>query len=308
MSSSSQQLPTPLPEHFATLDDLAPFSRVQLIAFDLDGTLLKAPHEAPGDRIRNLQASAKSFGVRLTLATGRTLKGVQNTLHALGDLGAMPIILYNGSLVIEPGLGKVVAHRQIDKETTNAVLSAVRAYDVEIFIYTVNISNGNQNVGSLETVWYAGNGATSTHEYNGMPTVSLTSDVLDMPATAMLILAPTTAAQDRIKLALQPIRGISITSSGSRYIEIRPAGSSKATAMQDLCLSLHLQRSDVLAVGDNDNDVELLHWAGIGVSVKDASSAAVAVSDYVARFGAERAAIEVLDLVRRAKRLYRAKR
>jgi Cof subfamily protein (haloacid dehalogenase superfamily) len=308
MFLSSQQQPTSLPEHFATLDDLEPFSRVQLIAFDLDGTLLKAPNETPGDRIRRLQGSAKSFGVRITLATGRTLKGAQNTLYALGDLGAMPIILYNGSLVIEPGLGKVVAHRQIDNRAVNAVLRAAKACDAEIFIYTVDAPNNSRGIGSLETVWYFGHGESMLREYNGMPTVRLATDSIEMPATAILILLPAIIDQSPLISALQFIEGISLTSSGGRYIEIRPLGSSKAAAMQDLCRSLRLQQSNVLAVGDNDNDVELLEWAGIGVSVKGASPAAAIASNYVSRFGAERAAIEVLDLVRRAKRLYKTKR
>jgi len=307
MSLSSQQLPAPLPGHFATLDDLELFSRVQLIAFDLDGTLLKAPDEAPGDRIRFLQGSAKSFGVRITLATGRTLKGAQQTLQALGDLGAMPIILYNGSLVIEPGLGKVVAHRQIDTQIANAVLHAAQAENAEIFIYTVNVPDMQlrEGVESWETVWYSGNAEVPAKEYNGMPTVNLTKQSLEAPATAMLILLPPTADQATLKSSLQMIDGISLTSSGSRYIEVRPLGSSKAAAMEDLCRSQKFEQPYVLAVGDNDNDVELLKWAGIGVSVQGASPAATAASNYVSRFGAERAAIEVLDLVRRAKRLHK---
>lgn len=308
MSLSSQQNPILLPEHFATLDDLEPFSRVQLIAFDLDGTLLKAPNEAPGERIRDLQGSAKSFGVRITLATGRTLKGAQNTLDALGDLGVMPIILYNGSLVIEPSVGKIVAHRQIDTHSTNEVIRFAKAYGAEVFIYTVDVPSNSQSIESWEKVWYIGNGASASREYNGMPTVKLDEEYIDMPATAILVLLPTAQDQESLKIELDSLKGVSLTSSGSRYIEVRPLGSSKAAAMQDLCKSLHLDQCDVMAVGDNDNDVELLEWAGIGVSVKEASNAAVAASDYISRFGAERAAIEVLDLVRRAKRLYKTKR
>ncbi len=283
---------------------------MQLIAFDLDGTLLKAPDEAPGVRIKRLQGSAKSFGVRLTLATGRTLKGAQNTLYALGDLGAMPIILYNGSLVIEPGLGKVVAHREINAVVASEVLRTVQAHNAGIFLYSVNVPNLQirEHVDTWETVWYSGKEEVPPREYNGMPTIRLQQDSVDAPVTAMLILMDRQEDEAKLKASLQSIDGISLTSSGGRYIEIRPQGSSKAAAMEDLCRSLNFKQLDVLAVGDNDNDVELLQWAGIGVSVKGASCAATAASNFVSHFGAERAAIEVLDLVRRAKRLYRTKR
>jgi Cof subfamily protein (haloacid dehalogenase superfamily) len=310
MSLSSPQLPTVLPTHFASLEELEPFSRVQLIAFDLDGTLLKAPDDAPGDRIKRLQGSAKSFGVRITLATGRTLKGAENTLHALGDLGPTPIILYNGSLVVVPGLGKVISHRQINLIVTNEVMRVAREHNAEAFIYTVSIPEMqvDQRIGSWETVWYWGAAEAPAREYNGMPTVRLERSTVDNPATAILILSDPSVDQSNLISKLQALDGISLTSSGNRYIEVRPTGSSKAAAMEDLCRSLQLRQSDVLAVGDNDNDVELLQWAMIGVAVKGASPAAMTASNFVSHFGAERAAIEVLDLVRRAKRLNRTKR
>ncbi|MBC3832417.1 HAD-IIB family hydrolase [Undibacterium amnicola] len=309
MFSSLAHQPINLPDYLAPLEELEPFSRVQLIAFDLDGTLLKAPDEAPGERIKRLQGSAKSLGVRITLATGRTLTGAQNTLSALGDLGSTPIILYNGSLVVQPGLKKIIAHRKIEALAANKVIEIARDNDVDLFIYTVSDENaeGCSEIGTWETVSFVG-AVPPAREFNGMKVFNLETEYVQLAVTAMLILLKPQSDQVRLNKVLKNLDGISITSSGSRFIELRPKGSSKAAGMTDVIRSLKLSQKDVLAVGDNDNDVELLEWAGIGVSVQGASPMAKSASDYVSRFGAENAAIDVLEIVRRAKRLHRTKR
>lgn len=307
MSLSSTLVPNQLPGHFAPLEELAPFSHIHLIAFDLDGTLLKAPEQAPGERVKQLGGSARRFGTRLTVATGRTLTGAQNTLSALGDLGSTPIILYNGSLVIQPGPRRIVAHRQISSGLVNEVLQVARKSEANIFIYSVNADEAefNAELSDWETVLYSGNLPLPDREFNGMPVLALDEVEVITPATAILILLDANNDHTALQATLRALPGISVTSSGHRYIEIRPSGSSKAAGMEDIIRSLGLKQSDVLAVGDNDNDVELLEWAGIGVAVNGASPSAISVSNYISHYGAERAAIEVLDLVRRAKRLHK---
>jgi hydroxymethylpyrimidine pyrophosphatase-like HAD family hydrolase len=44
----------------------------------------------------------------------------------------------------------------------------------------------------------------------------------------------------------------------------------------------HLSPDEVLAVGDNDNDVPMLEWAGVGVAVGNASPAARLAADWIA--------------------------
>ena len=227
--------------------------------------------------------------MRVTLATGRTLTGANNTLSVIGDLGSTPVILYNGSLVIQPGPKTVIAHRQIPMGLSNTILAASVNSDADLFIYVVRTDEiGLANkLDEWETVYFSGRGSPPETEFNGMPVFPLPKSTIDVPVTAMLVLLKPGRDYSDLKNELLLLNGISITSSGNRYIEIRPAGSSKAAGMQDVIRGLGLQQRDVLAVGDNDNDVELLNWAGIGIAVQGASPAALAASNYLSHFGAE---------------------
>lgn len=96
-----------------------------------------------------------------------------------------------------------------------------------------------------------------------------------------------------------------LTSSGGSFLELRPRGSSKAAALSFVTTRLGLSRKKVLAIGDNDNDAEMLNWAGIGVAVAAASRGAVASADYVCHYGVARGVVEILRLIRSARRYYR---
>ena len=64
-------------------------------------------------------------------------------------------------------------------------------------------------------------------------------------------------------------------------MEALPAGLNKAVGLQWLAQHLGVAAAEVLAVGDNDNDVEMLRWAGVGVAMGNSSAAALAAADWV---------------------------
>lgn len=293
------------------LDELMPFSQIKLVVFDLDGTLLKSLDGKPGERILQLHASARTAGVRITVATGRTLFGAQRVLGALSQLDGLPAVLYNGSVVIQPGTNRLLYRDVIQPSAVMAIVEMALDMNVKSFFYNFH-EKKNLDMASAEgwpeKVTYIGPLPLPLTEFNGMSVDAYPlGDQDGNDCVAILILPKNTEEASDIYLALSKIDGVSTTKSGSKYIEIRPANSTKAVGLTELSKALYLRSDEVIAVGDNDNDVELLQWAGIGVSVSGGSPAAHAASQYTSRYGPERSAIEVLDLIRRAKRLNKSR-
>ena len=83
------------------------------------------------------------------------------------------------------------------------------------------------------------------------------------------------------------------------WLDLGIKGVTKATGLQRLCERLGIDRSEVLAIGDAMNDVEMLEWAGYSVAMGSARPAIQAIADYVTSPVPGRGVIEVLD------RLYR---
>lgn len=309
MSSLLIAEPKPLPDALSDTFELRPFAQVKLIAFDLDGTLIGHANELPGQRLSKLFSTVAHSSVKLTLATGRSLAGVRAALGQLQGLNRMPLVLYNGSVVIRPDERALIAHKMISSFAAKRISEiASDSTGVSAFFYCVDTEAGLLDSGaSTENVYLASHQSiVPAVEFNGMPLQPISElNFATAKVVAILLEVAQETAKENLQVALHGLPDISVTTSGARYIEIRPIGSSKAEGLKLLCSQLGIGVENVLAVGDNDNDVELLSWAGLSVCVHHSSEAARRASKFYSMHGAGRAAIEVLEIIRRSQRLFK---
>ncbi|MBC7260382.1 MAG: HAD family phosphatase [Chloroflexi bacterium] len=73
-----------------------------------------------------------------------------------------------------------------------------------------------------------------------------------------------------------------VVASNTQIVEIIMPGISKATGMAWLAAYLGVPREETIAMGDGDNDVEMLEWAGLGIAMGNATPAAKAAADWIA--------------------------
>jgi Cof subfamily protein (haloacid dehalogenase superfamily) len=301
-------MPELLPGPLADLDSLRPFSRIRLVAFDLDGTLL--PHDLEL-KFLQLSRSVRKLDVRLVVATGRTLAGVdpfRNRLLLPGSLA----VLYNGSLVVDSKTFQVVANRTIPADVVREILRLAGEESALALAYYYHspIRAPAELFGPRETV--VGWSIRPRHELSKTEFNNLAVDWLEdlnntpcEPATAVLIQIDGDRQRSRgIIQRLSHVAEITVTQSGAAYLEIRPRGSNKAVALAEVAARLGVDRSEVLTVGDNDNDAEMLQWAGIGVAIDNASPLALESANYVSRRGTFSGVVEMLRIVRDAKRFF----
>ena len=145
-------------------------------------------------------------------------------------------------------------------------------------------------------------------EYNNMPIDWQTSFDVDKNINFSIAVIDTSEeSHDITKMLadkLSKIDEISISSGGANYIEVKPDGINKGVALEFVSKELNIPRSEILAIGDNDNDLEMLSWAGIGVAVKNASKKAKQSSDYICDHDAFGGAIQVMNPVKAAKKYF----
>lgn len=84
-----------------------------------------------------------------------------------------------------------------------------------------------------------------------------------------------------IKEELETIEGLKITSSWENNIEIMSEGVDKGQAIKMLCEHLNIGRSEIMAFGDNYNDIEMLEYAGLGVAMGNSNDDIKEIADYV---------------------------
>jgi Cof subfamily protein (haloacid dehalogenase superfamily) len=303
--------PQPLPEWRSEPAALEPFASVELVAVDLDGTLVEANGEVV-DQVQSIQHGLRMRrwgrpGVRLTYATGRSLTWVLDLEKRLSTKipSGTPLVLYNGSVVMESVTGTLIERREIPITSLEAIVDLATAHDADVYAYLGPSEWDTDGNGREIVVGWSAKLELPVRDVNG---AMITWNPRDWPSicpVAILVSTPLSTVEDAgLAASLENVPGISVTAGGRRYLEIRPEGSNKATGLRAASQRLGVDSRHVLALGDSDNDVEMLDWAGIAVVVDGATAAALAHSDYVTRFGASRGAIEVLRAIKYARRYF----
>ncbi len=277
---------------------------MQLIVADLDGTLLD-PTRSVIDLIQSAIPRLRRRGVKFTIATGRAFKGVSAILPRLKLTASTPLALYNGSICIDAAKRQVFYSLKIQANVTKEVVAWGLSRGLPVLCYPeLALRSG----GLLETpIGFTVDGIPAPHpEPNGYDIKWLSASQVDSAPDCLAVLID---LRDRLTWNLISERflhpGVTITQSGSSFLEIRPHGCDKGMAITAIAKQLRIPLSGVLAIGDNDNDIEMLEAAGIGVAVGNASLNLQSVASYSTSLPAAQGCLQVIRLVIAARR-YRA--
>ncbi|MFT4409036.1 HAD-IIB family hydrolase [Stenotrophomonas muris] len=294
-----------LPNAMSDPDEFREFSKVELAILDLDGTLLSSSDDVPLSGAWDLRLGVvnrlKGRGVPLSIATGRAAFGAFPIISAVSRNKDLPFIIYNGGVVLTSS-GTILHSVHIEKGAVREIVRTIEDLGASVLTYWIAYSFD----GRLEKEWAVFHGGSSPphREFNGLP-VSL-PESLQSGAICVAALAWSDDPDVQLNIAngLSGVEEISLTRSGSKYVEIRPFGSSKAQGLNLMLSSIDISARSVMAIGDNDNDIELLSLVGFGVCVSNASDGARAASRFQADYPSTSGAIQALQIVARAKRLF----
>jgi 5-amino-6-(5-phospho-D-ribitylamino)uracil phosphatase len=239
----------------------------KLVALDLDGTLVTTDNAIPEDVADAVRAAARA-GAHVVIATGRGWHAVRPHVDALG-LPAGPHVVSNGAVVVRyPPLhiddlitfdqAPVIA--RVLQEHPRALL-AVEKVGVGYLVsdhFPVGELGGNVEVVSIEEL--------GAH-----------------PGPRLVVRDPNASDGEFIRLAERMgMSGVSYSIGYTAWLDIAPEGVNKATGLASVAERLHIHPADVLAIGDGRNDIEMLTWAGRGVTFADSPPEVRAVADAVA--------------------------
>jgi len=305
--------PRPLPDWRSERSAYAPFASIELIAMDLDGSLVADHAASVLDQIQTVQHGLRQRrsghpAVKLTYATGRSLTWVASLLASLRLRlpSGTPLVLYNGSVVIEAHTGVILARSVIRAVAFSEIMLLRAELGSTLYAYNGPDERPTSLESGDEVCDWSDQSVSPSHDINGAR-VHWNPELIEgsfLPVAVLMDLPYAPNVRAEALAHLRRIAGLSLTTSAGPFVEIRPEGSNKAMGLQVAVDHLSVRQEHVLALGDSDNDAEMLRWAGIAVSVRGASSAALAQSDYVTRKGAAQGALEVLHAVKHARRWF----
>jgi len=248
--------------------------KIHLVAIDLDGTLLNSDKEITATTSAILRAAKRAHhGVHIVLASARPPRTVL-PFYTLLDLDT-PMINYNGALVFDPASNRVLMHRPIPLAVARRIVAVARAMFPGVLVsaevldrwYTDHIDQAYVNA--------VGGRAEPSQ-------VAPVDEWLDTPVTKLLLLGPAgRLAEIRLALGKEFRHQVMLSRDEPELIQITHATVSKVQALRAVAAEMGVTRRQVMAIGDNVNDVGMLHWAGIGVAMANGAPEAIAAADMI---------------------------
>lgn len=239
----------------------------KMLVSDLDETLLNDDGTVHADNLAAIK-TAVAHGFKFVPNTGRSFNSVQALLKTLGlyDQAGQYVISYNGAAIVENKDNQVLLTRGMDRELAAQIFRAGLVNDqVDVHIYTVD-TLFIYNISPTDKQYMAERGVP----YELMASDDLAFLANEQPVMKIIFEHPDQAVREQIRDAVLAAVGadaVEATFSSSRYVEFNTKGVDKGSASLLLGEKLGIQRDEIIAAGDNNNDLKMLTAVGLGVSV-----------------------------------------
>jgi HAD superfamily hydrolase (TIGR01484 family) len=268
------------PQRAARPTDL--FTAPALVACDIDGTLVRTGQPVSA-AVRSAAALVRQAGHHIVLSTGRSLVGALPVAVELG-LDDAWLVASNGAITAHLVGDRYQVTEQHDFDAEMAIRAALAAApglriaaEIPGDGYRVNIPftddelNGNQHsVQGIEELWAS-------------------------PTPRLALYGP---GAYRMVPMLQARRFTAIATRLD-WVDVTAHGISKATALEKVRTELDVERQATAAIGDSENDVEMLSWAADSTAMGHAPAFVIAAADHVTGTidddGAATALLRLLD-------------
>jgi Cof subfamily protein (haloacid dehalogenase superfamily) len=230
---------------------------MELITFDLDGTLLNSQGEI-SDYTRETLRGLADKGIAYTVATGRTLHSAKIVLEGAGF--TLPQIFKNGVMIWNPQTSEYLLENYLTLQEIEHVLTAVLAQQVTPFIFTLESGNrhGIYHTPLLNEVEerlakdFASRGEVEVQPASELPADARVTNISALGAPES-IRAVEAMILDEPQLVAYG--GDALESMNLRWIDIHHTDASKGGAVT--LLRQQLGASRVLCFGDSDNDLSM---------------------------------------------------
>lgn len=248
---------------------------IRLIAIDMDGTLLNPAHEIT-PRVRNAIAAARAQGIRIVLATGRPFSGAQRYLQELGITGEDEVcICFNGTVMQTVASGTCIAEFSLGFD--DYLYCEQLARDLGVHFQAIDahgIYTANADI-SAYTVLDA---YLSSAPLRYRPVAQMDRTLCFRKL--MMIDAPELLDAVIPKLPAELTQRYGVLKSAPFFLEIFDRRAGKGAMLQQLARRLGLEAEQIMAIGDHENDLTMLAYAGTSVAMGNAIPAVKAAARY----------------------------
>lgn len=251
---------------------------MKLIVSDIDGTLLNsAKHITDKTKAKILEMIAS--GHLFAIATGR-MHAAGRTISKEIDYNGF-LISCNGAMVKHLKTGELIQAIEVPPAVISKVIEICEAHGAVYFLY------------SIETIYASAYKHLAKQYYDNMSKlpedlrfeVVFPENIADLvgkiPVYKVAMAHEDKALFYKTIDAIKAIGNLSAVKSLDSLFDVMAEGVSKATGIEAIRAHYNLPIEDVIAFGDNENDIDMIRYAGVGVAMSNATEELKAVANFI---------------------------
>lgn len=264
---------------------------IKLVAIDMDGTLLNSKKELLEETTQYFKDfHKKETETLLVLCTGRPETGIRPYLKDLGYLEENHyIISQNGANIYESRTGKRVMDAFLDSAAIQKWIELGKKHGISVMGAGVDYY---YCFDQEPTEWMEFDVKLVSGKLKRIPT----EESLNTDFYKILLMGDEEQLNEFETFIPQEWRDEFYVVRSQKYlVEVLTKGVNKAFGLEKLAKELNIQPSEIAAIGDAANDIEMLEYAGLAIAMGNASEEVKAIADIVTDTNENNGVIKAID-------------
>lgn len=250
----------------------------KMIYVDMDGTLLNSKKEI-SDKNRSIIKALGDKGIIFGIATGRIYPAAKAYAKELGINS--PIICCNGALIVDPRNDNPVISNKLSGDTVKKVIQIAKENSVYYHYYTKDTIYAEEEKFIAKYFKEFSKDKPEDEKVKTVISADIIDNVDELEIYKVGIFVDDSEQSIIMTKKIKEIEGISAYKSLDNLFDIVPDGVDKGSALEQLGELLNVKREEIMAIGDNENDINMLKYAGMGIAMENSEDQIKEISDYV---------------------------
>ncbi|WP_297637557.1 Cof-type HAD-IIB family hydrolase [uncultured Clostridium sp.] len=257
--------------------------KYKMVCIDMDGTLLGKKRKI-SEESKEVLRKARKKGVHIVITTGRLYNNAAYFSDLIGVDSA--VIGGNGAIIREKRKTEEIYRSKFNIDICQKLLHLANKHKVVLHFHTTNsiISNSYISINVAKIVLKGRRNEEFKIDLAAIKRKKAWNKFLETEGekiTKTILFSPSAERIQAYRRELDQMKEITYFVSGTRSIEINMKDVSKGNAVKKLAEYYGVKREEIICIGDNENDVSMIKYAGLGIAMGNAIPKIKEVADYI---------------------------
>lgn len=247
----------------------------KLVAIDVDGTLVNDNKQLTDRTVKAIKKASKE-NVKIVISSARSFYRLKDYLEKLDLLkDEQYTICFNGAVIVENKSQKTLCSYNFEIEEIYELINIAEKLNTNILLYSMDNVFTEQFPKVIENTKSFKNVKFDIVNFNEKDFKK------DKIYKILFVNDSNRILKIRGELPKELLEKYEITSSIPERIEFVKKGITKSNALNSICEKCNIKKLEVIAIGDADNDLEMINFAGLGIAMENATDSLKEKADYI---------------------------